>query len=436
MRWDEEASYAGSAAGMEGPQPDRARRRLLLRGMVLGSLALVVVIGVVLALLRAPAKPVLLTSTPTATPSTPDGVWHDVGLSADEQIIFSRSAPQSAYSCGIANKTIVMHVTHDGGMSWRPVAMATPIASEFCALAVDETNPQQLALMTLVTKPDPCVTTLCTPTPCASACQPCVDYCPPPPQRTLTLFRSADGGVTWKSSAPLPNRVHFTLDIAFAGATLYAWTDTWPTLLAASVEGGPFQLINLSTYFPAPQNSNAYQTYQASTHLLPLRGQLYVPIPGGDYTNQYIVTSDGGVSWTHHAFTMDGDPVVLRPNSGLDGQTLMGERIHTTGYLVLSMDGGNTWLPAPAPSPDFSHLGQMQCYVTADGGFLWFNGFDASFGLGVYQARAGATAWTKLLGSTQIQDISVDLVSYDANGHLVALWGRASRTKWVVYRIH
>src|SRR5258706_971498 len=385
MRRDDERSYARSPARMVNHQPDRAWRQTGQRGLVLALTTLVVIAafaGVLLALMKAPSRPALHTLPPTATLSPRDAIWHEVGLSADEQIVFSHSAPQTAYSCGVANKSIVMHVTHNGGTSWQPLTFATPIASEFCTLAVNETNPQQLAVMTLVTKPDPCLTTPCTPTPCASACQPCIDYCPPPPQQTLALYQSTDGGITWRSSAALPNGVHFTLTIAFAGATLYAWTDTWPTLLAASMEGGPLRLIDLRAYFPRPQNSGSSYPSQGSTQLWPVRGQLYVPIPGGNYENQYILTGDGGVSWTRGAFVMDGDPVVLRPASGLDGRTLIGERIHGIGHLVLSVDGCCTWHAAPAPYPDFSHFGQTQCYVAAEGSFYWFNGFDANVGLG------------------------------------------------------
>src|SRR5258705_3721663 len=238
MRRDDEGSYSRSPARMVNHQTDRTRRQTGQRGTIVALTALVVIAafaGVLLALMQAPSRPAVHTLPPTATLGPRDVTWNDVGLSADEQIVFSHSAPQTAYSCGIANKSIVMHVTHDGGTSWQPLTFTSPIASESCALAVDDTNPQQLAIMTLVTKPVPCLTTPCTPTPCASACQPCIDYCPPPPQQTLTLYRSADGGVTWQRSASLPSGVHFTLDIAFAGATLYAWTNTWPTLLAASV---------------------------------------------------------------------------------------------------------------------------------------------------------------------------------------------------------
>lgn len=402
-------------------------------------LALVVAtvfIGVLLWLTRAPSKPALAShATPTiaATLSPRDAAWHAVGLSADEQIVFARSDPQTAYSCGVANKTIVMHVSHDGGMTWQPLAFSSPIASETCLLTIDETNPLQLAIMTLVTKPDPCQTTMCTPTPCAGQCQPCMDYCPPPPQRTVTLYRSVDGGMTWKSVAA-PKGLHFTLDLAFAGNTLYAWTDTWPTLLVASAAGGPFRPINLSAYFPASRSNAMYQTYVAA-HFSPLQGNMYLPIPGGNYMNRYLVTHDGGNTWALVTYTMGGDPVVLRPASGLDGRTLMGERIHNMGYLVLSTDSGKTWQPAPAPYPDFSHGGLTQCYVTADGSFLWFNGFDPNFGLGIYRAGPGATAWTKLLDASQIQDVSVDLASYDVHGRLVALWGQESQTKWVVYRL-
>lgn len=438
MRWGDEARYPRRVASARIHHTDRTQARLVPRRVLAGLLALVAAVafaGVLLSCAQAPAKTTLLIPPSTPTLASRNAIWHDVGLSADEQIVFSHSAPQTAYSCGSANKTVVMHVSHDGGMSWQSLAMAKSIASESCTLAVDDTNPQQLALMTLVTNPDPCLTTACTPTPCASACQPCMDYCPPPPQRTFTLYRSGDGGMTWTNSGPLPEGAHFTPEIAFAGATLYAWTDTWPTLLAASVAGGSFRLINLSAYFPTPLTNGAYPAYQESTHMRPLRGQLYVLIPGGDYDNRYILSKDGGISWIRGAFTMGGDPVVLRPGSGLDGRTLMGERIHSIGYLVLSTDGGNTWQPSPAPYPDFSHYGETQCYVTSDGSFLWFNGFDARFGLGVYQAGARATAWTKILDASQIQDISVDLTSYDANGHLVALWGRESRTKWVVDRV-
>lgn len=439
MRCDEGVSFVPTSAGGKNRQTERPRGQHLSRRVLLGVLALVAATAFAGALVSCAPVTAKLTTVhilpSTSTQGVRDGRWHGVGLSANAQIVFSRSAAQTAYSCDIVNKTIVMYVTHDGGMNWQPLTLATPVASETCILAVDETTPQQLALMTLVTKEDPCTMAACTPTPCVSACQSCVDLCTQPPQRTFTLYRSADGGVTWKSSGLLPNGVHFTPEIAFAGSTLYAWTDTWPTLLAVSVAGGAFQLINLSAYFPANQNDTAYQTYQTVIHLWPLRGQLYVPIPGGAYTNCYIVSNDGGVTWTRGAFTINGDPVVLRPNSGLDGRTLMGERIHSFGHLVLSTDGGTTWQPAPAPYPDFSHLGLMQCYVTADGSFIWFNGFDPGFGLGVYRANAGATAWTKILDASQIQDISVDLASYDANGHVVALWGRKSREKWVVYRL-
>jgi hypothetical protein len=333
--------------------------------VVLGVMVLVVVTagtGVLLAFVNAPVTSAPHTLSLAATPSQPAGVWREVGLSADEQIVFSSSAPQTAYSCGIAHNTIVMHVTHDGGMSWRPLSFAAPIASDLCTLAVDDTNPQHLALMTRITTPDPCLAAMCTPTPCAGACQPCIDYCPPPAQQTLALYRSSDGGATWQSGAPLPDGVHFTSEIVYAGATLYAWTDTWPTLLATSVADGSFRLIDLSAYFPRPQSGSPSPPYQGSTHLWPVRGQLYLPIPGGDVPggdlgNHFILSGDSGQSWTPGAFTTDGDPVVLRPGSGLDGRTLMGERIHMTGFLVLSTDGGRTWQPAPAPYPDFSHYG-------------------------------------------------------------------------------
>lgn len=438
MRRDEGGPFVATSAGGKNHQTERPRGQLSSRSVLFGVLALVAATafaGVLLSCAPVTATPTLHRLPLTPTQSGRDGMWHDVGLSANAQIVFSRSAPQVAYSCDVVNKTIVMHVTHDGGMSWQPLASVTPIISEICILAVDETNPQHLALLTLVTKVDPCMTTACTPTPCASACEPCVDSCSSPPQRIFTLYQSVDGGVTWKSSSPLPNGVHFTPDIAFAGSTLYAWTDTWPTLLAVSAAGGSWRLINLSAFFPDPRNTQAYLTYQTVIHLWPLRGQLYVPVPGGEYTNHYIVTNDGGLNWTRSTFTMDGDPVVLRPNSGLDGRTLMGERIHSIGHLVLSTDGGNTWQAAPAPSPDFSHLGLIQCYVASDGSFIWFNGFDPGFGLGVYRAGTGATAWTKILDATHIQDISVDLVSYDASGHVAALWGRKSRTEWVIYRL-
>lgn len=416
---------------------ERAQGQRQLRVTLVAVLALVVAMVGVVALLsfaRTPAKSssaLAHTASPRASVSPRDATWHDVGLSADEQIVFSHSAAQTAYTCGIVNKTVVMHVTHDGGMNWQLLAPPKPIASELCTLAVDDTNPQQLALMARTTKPDPCLANPCTPTPCANTCQPCVDYCGSP-QQTFTLYRSANGGSTWMKTAPLPNGNQFTFDMAFAGSTLYVWTGTWPTLLAASVAGGPFQLINLSAYYPPPQQNNG-QSYQGSLHLWPLIGQLYLPLPTPD-ANMYIVTADGGISWTRRTFTMDGDPVALRQASGLDGRTLMGERIHTIGHLVLSLDGGSTWQPAPAPYPDFTH-GQMQCYVSADGRFLWFNGYDAIRRLGVYWAKPGATAWTKILDESQIQDISLDLVSYDASGHMVALWGRESRTKWVVYRL-
>lgn len=432
MRGNNDAPATRGSAERENHPPEQAQNLRLLRGMLLAALALIVAIVGVAALfmaMHAPAKSL----SPTASVRSHTAAWRDVGLSASEQIVFSHSAPQTGYSCGIVNNTVVMHITHDSGVSWQFLATPKPIASEFCTLVVDDTSPQRLALMTRITKPDPCLDTPCTPTPCANACQPCIDYCPPAPQQTFTLYRSADGGATWTSSALLPNGAHFTLDIAFAGSTLYAWTGTWPTLLAASVAGRPFQLINLSAYYPPPPQNDA-QSYQASPQLWPLLGQLYVPVPSDD-ANAYIVTGDGGVSWTRRTFIMDGDPVVLRPASGLDGRTLMGERIHITGYLVLSLDGGSTWQPAPAPYPDFTHYGQTQCFVSVDGQFVWFNGFDANFGLGVYQAKPGATAWTKLLDESQIQDLSVDLVSYNAAGHMVALWGRKSQTKWVVYRL-
>src|SRR5258705_30910 len=188
MRRDDEGSYSRSPARMVNHQTDRTRRQTGQRGTIVALTALVVIAafaGVLLALMQAPSRPAVHTLPPTATLGPRDVTWNDVGLNADEQIVFSHSAPQTAYSCGIANKSIVMHVTHNGGTSWQPLTFASPIASESCALAVDDTNPQQLAIMALVTKPDPCLTTPCTPTPCASACQPCIDYCPPTPSANV-----------------------------------------------------------------------------------------------------------------------------------------------------------------------------------------------------------------------------------------------------------
>ncbi len=438
MRWDKEPTVTRGPAEAENQPSRQEQGKPPLRGMLLALLALAVIVVSVAALVSVMRAPATSSAVSHATSSTASGAkgktaWRDVGLSAGEQIVFSHSAPQTGYSCGVVNKTIVMHATHDGGMSWQPLPTAKPITSELCTLAVDDTNPQRLALLTRITMADPCLTNACTPTPCANACQPCIDYCPPPPQQTLALYRSTDGGGSWTRSTSLPYGVHSTLDIAFAGSTLYAWTGTWPTLLAASVADGPFRLIDLSAYYPPPPQNHS-DAYQGPEHLWPLRGQLYVPTPN-DVANTYIVTGDGGRSWTRRTFAMDSDPVVLRPASGLDGRTLMGERIHEIGHLVLSTDGGSTWQAAPPPYPDFTHYGQTQCFVSADGSFVWFNGFDANFGLGVYVAKPGGTAWTKLVGASQIQDISVDLVSYDAAGHLAALWGRQNRTNWVVYQL-
>lgn len=423
---------SASAAETRG----RASRLVILSVLVVVLVAAVSVV-VVLSLTQGAAKPSSTAKHPSPLTGSRDAIWHDTTLSANEQIVFSHSSPQTGYSCGTANATIAMHITHDGGMRWQPLTMDSPITGESCLLAIDETNPQQLAILTQITTPDPCQKTGCTPTPCAGACQPCMDYCPPPPRRTVTLLHSADGGHTWKDIGRLPNGVHFTQELAFAGSTLYAWTDTWPTLLAASVAGGPFRLIDLSAYFPASQQNNTSQAASAYSHLWPLHGQVFVPIPGGDFANHYILTADGGVTWSRRTFTLEGDPVELRPGSSLDGRTLMGERIHigTGGHLVLSTDEGNTWHLSPTPLPDFTHYGQTQCFVSADGSFFWFNGFDATFGLGMYQAGAGATSWTKMLDAEQIQDISVDLVSYNADGHLAALWGRENRTTWVVLRL-
>jgi hypothetical protein len=212
MQWGDEVGYPRRVASAQTHQTDQP---LVPRRVLLGLLALAAATafaGMLVSWTPARAKTTLLVPPSTPTLASRDAIWHDVGLSADEQIVFSHSAHQTAYSCGIAHKTIVLHVSHDGDISWQPLALAEPIASESCTLAVDETNPQQLALMTVVTKPDPCLTTACTPTPCASACQPCMDYCPPPPQRTFTLYRSGDGGITWKSSSPLPRRPVHTGD--------------------------------------------------------------------------------------------------------------------------------------------------------------------------------------------------------------------------------
>jgi hypothetical protein len=363
----------------------------------------------------------------TPTVASRDATWQDVGLSADEQIVFSRGDPRIGYSCGITNKVIVLHATRDGGTSWQPVPIAAPPASEICLLAVDDNDTQQLALLTVVSTPDPCLSAACTPTPCTGTCQPCIDYCAPPPQ--VAVYRSVDGGSTWKNAGVLPGGAHFAREIAFAGGTLFAWTDTWPTLLAASATGGPFRLLDLGAYYPAPPNGDAAVAYGGSDHLWPLRGELFVPIPTNGYANRYILTRDGGATWTRRDFTLDGDPVELRTSSGLDGQTLMGERLHGTGFLALSTDGGVTWQPSPAPYPDFSQSG-TQCYVSADGDFLWFKESQ-----GVYRAGVGAAAWAQLLDAAQIEDISIDLVSYDANGHLVALWGREGQMRWVVHRL-
>lgn len=439
MWGNEDPPWTPDTAEPEAHPTTHLQGRRQLRTTLVAALALIVVIvggAALISAMRTPTQPspaAAHTASPTASVSPRDTAWRDVGLSADEQIVFSHSDAQTGYSCGVINQVISMHVTHDGGMSWRPLATPKPIASEVCTLAVDDTNPQQLAFITRTTKDDPCLAAQCTPTPCAHTCQPCVDYCPPPPLQTFTLHRSVNGGATWTNNSSLPNGLHFSFDIAFAGSTLYAWTGVWPTLLATSVAGGPFRLIDLSAYYPPPPPDNSV-SYQEGL-IWPLIGSLYVAVPGNDANiNVYIATDNGGASWTRHVFTMNGDPVALRQGSGLDGRTLMGERINGMGRLALSTDGGDTWRPAPPPYPDFTQ-GRTECYASADGRFLWFNGANAIFGLGVYRAGPGATAWTKILDESQIEDISLDLVSYDHAGRMVALWGRESRSKWVVYQL-
>ena len=254
-------------------------------------------------------RPPTGTSHATTTIPPRGGGWRDVSLDAGEQITFSTGNPLTGYACEVIGGTVALQVTHDGGTSWRPVIAATPIASEICLLAIDDLDPAQVALLARVTAPDPCQSTACTPTPCVGACQPCIDYCPPPPMQMTTLHLSADGGSTWHDAGALPTGVHFASDIAYAGGTLYAWTDTWPTLLAARSGDGPFQLVDLSAYFPAAADNNSYQPVGASTHLWPLRGQLFVPVPGSDFADRFIVTADGGTTWTRRDFAANGDPV-------------------------------------------------------------------------------------------------------------------------------
>src|SRR5258708_19241045 len=150
MRRDDERSYARSPARMVNHQPDRAWRQTGQRGLVLALTTLVVIAafaGVLLALMKAPSRPALHTLPPTVTLSPRDAIWHDVGLSADEQIVFSHSAPQTAYICGIANKSLVMPVTHTAGTSSPPLTFASPTSSQSLAFAHAHTTPHPLSYM-------------------------------------------------------------------------------------------------------------------------------------------------------------------------------------------------------------------------------------------------------------------------------------------------
>lgn len=337
--------------------------------------------------LPTPTIPVVAaTMTPPSADPTAQG-WARQGPQFVDQIQQAPSAPNTLYACGgppAANSGLGFSVSQDGGKTWQ--TWATSIQASAClSLRVSPTAPQAVAVYSAT---------------CRAECG----------MGEFYLHYSLDGGKHWTKV--------FTSGVSTTVGT-YGWVGTaffangapsgTPASatenLAVSTNGGPFSWTNL------PYSSGA---------LFSTATTVYVQAHNGLYSSTNL-----GASWSNVTPAYQGhavNPTALVPGAsllGYDARSANGPNIYP---LLHSSDGGATWQALPSfpagmqANGDATETPDGTIYVTC------FGSDSAPVQVGIYKLTPSTTQWT-LISPIAPGSLFLHVVTWDANGHPVTIWG-------------
>lgn len=347
-----------------------------------------------------PTETLLRIKTPTPSPtSIPRGTgWKANGPGWAQDIAFSANGALG-YACGTLGPgaaPINFAVYDPTQNEWN--RMSTISTGERCRVSVSPSDASDVALVTY-------------------NCIVCDNVTP-----TAQVFRSHDGGLTWSP-------IHMPASLL---ADNVVWTNSALFVVAEGARAQdnslPFHLLVSPVDGPLVEISG----WQLLGHSAQLIGVLLVSSGSTVYATLAVApcsvncltlvrSSDDGRHWTR----------VITPYPDADiGQTVAQPGADTLVTWVFpqqspsltmlrSIDKGVHWEEVPAlPSTDIL-FAPDKLSVLPDGSiFLWSIGPANS----VYMLRDGATTWQHVA----IMPTGTPLtVQYDAEGHVVALWGQA-----------
>lgn len=378
--------------------------------------------------------PTVVSGTPTATtiplPYTFPKQWLAAPDSGDLPaeiggLAFAPSSPQTGYACGInstsadnAATTPYVVATSDGGQSWHAVSGATTHAQSACTLFVDQNNARDVFAQVgdaLRRKPQ--------------------------------LYRSQDGGTTWKvisqptvsgtntavvTIAVVQSRLLAVIGVMGEGApphTLYASDNggqSWSPI-DLSMNGQALQ-ISEQLWFDGPalvveagppcSGGCGYGLPVSSGHMAqrPLGQPLSSQPPTPNY---YFKSSDGGRTWTSFATPVSnlGNLAFARASDGATTYALgtalaVPNQPAATSVAFYSTDGGAHWRRLPTLAGvengylDPSTLGLNGAYVFPDGSVAAMafhsSGPNDMNDAGAFLLRPGdaSPTWTPLIRET------------------------------------
>lgn len=304
--------------------------------------------------------------------------WLAAGPPFAQAIAFASSEPLTALACGSLKRNgMALGASQDGGKTWQ--AYSLPITGQDCALAFDATNAKLVALQTRT---------------CAKDCAELASY---------HLYSSRDGGVRW-AEISLPEGAAPGMAFGWVGGALTVSTTDAAHPFAVSRDGAAFQFADDITRF----GGTVTQISATTDRLIAvLRGKDGILVP--------VQTTTDGQVWSLANLTDQAQPVTLRGDMG--GKLLVGTEAHDT--VVVSRDGGLTWVGEPLPVGRFVGTGTL--LAAPDGMIIAPAVMADQSSDGLYLLAPGATSWVKL-GDGLSEGTTLSALSWDASGHPLALW--------------
>lgn len=310
-------------------------------------------------------------------------------------VAFAPSAPATGYACiGIAGAngaaSIVVYGTQDTGVTWRELSRLA--GGTRCLLSVNPTNPRDIVLVAL------------------------------PDSTATVVFRSQDGGGRWNK--PNIGQLSFQA-LGWDDGNLFITTQLTDsgsnlTEMFESVAGGAVvELDNQGKVGNLTLGQITALTGHGATIYLQ-SGQLATePI-----SDQMWKSTDGGKTWAEATFH-DGSQLIRLLTASPDGRTLVGLYDSAHSQLAISRDDGASWQQLAA-APSRVTLWQT-AFLAPDGSVVAYSarlGMTDQPDANVYELQSGASQW--LVVATAPDNAFPKAVSWDAQGHLSAVWASQS----------